>query len=212
MLTAPAQDTDANAILQRHYDVIIIIIGSGAGGSSLAYQLSQTGQQVLLVGRGDYLKPQTERVTDRIGIYINVFQRQHDTPIACAGGQTKFYRSALYRLRESDSQEVEHESGRSPAWPITYADLEPYYHQAETLYRVHGAPDGDPSEPPRGFPSICIHRSRMDQSFRIWRSGSATSVPGSRRSRRRPVWWRLTWAAALPMAAGAIRQKTATMI
>ncbi len=55
----------------------------------------------------------------------------------------------MYRLRESDFKQVEHESGVSPAWPITYSDLEPYYGQAEALYRVHGAPDGDPSEPSR---------------------------------------------------------------
>jgi choline dehydrogenase-like flavoprotein len=68
------------------------------------------------------------------------------------GGKTKFYGAALYRFRESDFREVVHETGVSPAWPISYGELEPYYCEAELLYRVHGAPDGDPSEPPRSAP------------------------------------------------------------
>jgi choline dehydrogenase-like flavoprotein len=178
MLTARAPVSDGDAILQRHYDVVII--GSGAGGSSLACQLSRTGRQVLVVERGDYLKPRTRSATDRIGIYISAFHLQRDAPIACVGGQTKFYGSALYRLRESDFHQVRHESGFSPAWPITYADLEPYYHQAETLYRVHGSPDGDLSEPPRCFPypypPIDHGQIVSDMVQRLTRTGAQVSA------------------------------------
>jgi len=55
-------------------------------------------------------------------------------------------------MRESDFRVVQHEVGESPAWPITYADLEPYYSQAEHLYHVHGSSEGDPTEPPRSSP------------------------------------------------------------
>src|SRR5690606_30639597 len=68
------------------------------------------------------------------------------------GGRTKFYGAALYRLRESDFRETRHESGVSPAWPFGYDALEPYYAEAEALYRVHGSPEGDPGEPPRSSP------------------------------------------------------------
>ena len=54
------------------------------------------------------------------------------------GGNTKFYGAILFRLRERDFQEVRHYGGISPAWPISYADLEPYYAEAERLYLVHG--------------------------------------------------------------------------
>ena len=62
---------------------------------------------------------------------------------------TKLYGAALYRMRESDFNAVEHENGISPAWPIGYSDLEPYYERAEKLYRVHGSAAGDMTEPPR---------------------------------------------------------------
>ena len=64
------------------------------------------------------------------------------------GGNTKFYGAALFRLRPEDFGEIRHHGGVSPAWPIGYADLEPYYTQAEHLYRVHGRHGEDPTEGP----------------------------------------------------------------
>ncbi len=55
------------------------------------------------------------------------------------GGATKLYGAALYRLRKEDFGELQHHDGVSPAWPIEYEELEPYYTQAEHLYEVHGA-------------------------------------------------------------------------
>ena len=54
------------------------------------------------------------------------------------GGNTKFYGAALFRLRREDFGELKHHGGISPAWPIAYEDLEPYYTRAERLYHVHG--------------------------------------------------------------------------
>ena len=45
----------------------------------------------------------------------------------CVGGNTKFYGAALFRLRKEDFGEIRHHGGLSPAWPIAYEDLEPYY-------------------------------------------------------------------------------------
>ena len=64
------------------------------------------------------------------------------------GGNTKFYGAALFRLRQEDFGEIKHWGGVSPAWPIGYADLEPYYTQAERLYHVHGERREDPTRPP----------------------------------------------------------------
>jgi choline dehydrogenase-like flavoprotein len=87
------------------------------------------------------------------------------------GGSTKLYGAALYRLREEDFGVLEHEDGVSPAWPIAYAELEPYYTRAEQLYRVHGARGEDPTEPPASAP----YRSRRSATSRASSSCPTTS-------------------------------------
>jgi choline dehydrogenase-like flavoprotein len=126
------------------YDAVVL--GSGAGGSSLAYRLASEGLRVLVVERGG---PAPKDKADR---YLYHQLTTSSDPVSFVGGATKYYGASLYRMRESDFREVRHEAGVSPAWPISYADLEPYYVAAERLFRVHGAPDGDPSEPPRSAP------------------------------------------------------------
>ena len=68
------------------------------------------------------------------------------------GGATKLYGAALYRLRAEDFGELRHHDGLSPAWPISYEQLEPYYTRAEDLYQVHGHHGEDPTEPPASAP------------------------------------------------------------
>jgi choline dehydrogenase-like flavoprotein len=62
------------------------------------------------------------------------------------GGATKLYGAALYRLRPQDFGELRHVDGVSPAWPIAYDELEPWYTKAEWLYQVHGVHGADPTE------------------------------------------------------------------
>ena len=82
------------------------------------------------------------------------------------GGATKLYGAALYRLREEDFGELRHHDGISPAWPIGYDEMEPYYTEAEQLYQVHGARGEDPTEPaasaPYPFPAVS-HEPRIQQ-------------------------------------------------
>jgi choline dehydrogenase-like flavoprotein len=157
------------------YDVIII--GTGAGGATLAHRLAPSGKNVLLLERGGYLprEPENwdsdqvfgrlryvtgERWYDKHGVAF----RPHAQYFV--GGNTKVYAGALLRLRERDFQEVQHYGGVSPAWPITYADLEPYYTEAERLYLVHGQAGEDPTEPPRSgpFPYPAVsHEPRIQQ-------------------------------------------------
>jgi choline dehydrogenase-like flavoprotein len=126
----------------RGYDAVIV--GAGLGGSTLAYRLAQRGARVLVVEQGDFLPLPMRKAGDPVGRYI------HDFPSGLnVGGFSKFYGAALYRMREHDFRQTRHEGGDSPVWPITYADLEPYYCEVERLYRVHGSPAGDASEPPR---------------------------------------------------------------
>ena len=146
---------------EKHYDVIII--GTGAGGGTLARALSGSGKSVLLLERGDYVPRERENWSSEavnLGARYNtreVWKDQrgqdlHPHTNYYVGGNTKFFGAALFRLRERDFGELHHHGGVSPAWPISYADLEPYYTWAEELYRVHGRRSEDPTEPPASAP------------------------------------------------------------
>jgi len=157
------------------YDVIII--GSGAGGGTLAHRLAPSGKRVLIVERGDWL-PREPANWDTAEVFVDgryispdTWYDEHDHPFQpqihyFVGGATKLYGAALYRLRAEDFGELHHHDGISPAWPISYADLEPYYTQAEVLYEVHGARGEDPTEPPASgdypFPALA-HEPRIQQ-------------------------------------------------
>ena len=171
----------------EHYDVIII--GTGAGGGTLAHRLAPTGKRILLLERGGYLPREPENWdchevfgNDRYvsGETGSTRTARRSSPHAqyFVGGNTKFYGAILFRLRERDFGEVRHYGGVSPAWPISYDDLEPYYAQAERLYLVHGQAGEDPTEPPRSgpFPHPPVsHEPRIQQLARRLRSAPAIS-------------------------------------
>jgi choline dehydrogenase-like flavoprotein len=143
------------------YDVIII--GTGAGGGTLARHLAPSGKKVLLLERGDWLRREPENWSTE-AVFVDNRYVSPDTWYDSAGkafqpgvhyfvgGATKLYGAALYRLREQDFGELRHHDGISPAWPVSYAELEPYYTLAEQLYQVHGARGEDPTEPPASAP------------------------------------------------------------
>ena len=68
------------------------------------------------------------------------------------GGSTKFYGAAMFRLRERDFGDLAHKRGVSPAWPYRYADLAPYYDEAERMFGVHGDDRPDKTAPSRKAP------------------------------------------------------------
>ncbi len=142
--------------MKTRYD--IIIIGSGAGGGTLAYKLAPSGKTILILERGDYIPKERENWDAREvftkGRYrtTEMWYDQNDKPFSpythyAVGGNTKMYGAALFRLRESDFQETKHFGGTSPAWPIGYDTFEPFYTEAEKLYSVHGERGVDPTEP-----------------------------------------------------------------
>jgi choline dehydrogenase-like flavoprotein len=158
------------------YDVIVI--GSGAGGGTLVHRLAPSGKQILLLERGDWL-PREPHNWSAADVFIDNRYISEDTwsdaETAKAfqpqvhyfvGGATKLYGAALYRMRKEDFGELRHHDGISPAWPIGYDEMEPYYTQAEQLYQVHGARGEDPTEPPASapypFPAVS-HEPRMQQ-------------------------------------------------
>jgi choline dehydrogenase-like flavoprotein len=163
--------------MSDHYDVIIV--GSGAGGGTLAHRLAPTGKRVLVLERGDWLPREMEN-WDAEAVFVDNRYVSTDTWYDAdgkafqpgvhyfVGGATKFYGAALYRLRERDFGELKHHGGISPAWPIGYDVMEPYYTAAELLYQVHGARGEDPTDPPASapypFPPIS-HEPRIQQLF-----------------------------------------------
>jgi len=143
------------------YDVIII--GTGAGGGTLAYRLAPSGKRILLLERGDYVPRERENWDTRAVNLDGRYQTKeawkdgegrdlHPHTNYNVGGNTKFYGAALFRLRREDFGEIKHWGGISPAWPIGYDALEPYYTEAERLYHVHGARGVDPTDPPASAP------------------------------------------------------------
>ena len=158
-------------------DYDVIVIGSGAGGGTLVHRLAGSGKKILLLERGDFLtrEPQNWRAED---VFVDGRYQSEDTwyddkdkefaPQVhyFVGGATKMFGAALYRLRAEDFGEVQYEDGVSPAWPISYDEMEPYYTQAEELYQVHGARGEDPTEPPASapypFPAVS-HEPRIQQ-------------------------------------------------
>jgi choline dehydrogenase-like flavoprotein len=144
---------------QQHYDVIII--GTGAGGGTMARALALTGARLLILERGASVPVEPENWSAE-AVWKQLRYRPSEqwvdergesfTPYTHynVGGNTKFWGSVLYRLRAEDFEATEHQDGISPAWPIDYATLAPYYDRAEQLYQVHGAIGDDPTEPARG--------------------------------------------------------------
>jgi choline dehydrogenase-like flavoprotein len=141
--------------VKTHYDVIII--GSGAGGGTVAKVLAGTNADVLVLERGGAI-PQEDGNWDPTVVWRELRYRATERWVDgdgkeflpythyCVGGNSKFWGSALFRLRREDFHARDHADGTSPAWPISYDTLAPYYDRAEQLYHVHGATGDDPTE------------------------------------------------------------------
>jgi len=159
----------------NHYDVIII--GSGAGGGTLAHKLAPTGKKILVLERGGYVPREKDNWNPRAVNLEGKYQTKeiwhdkdgkelHPHTNYYVGGNTKFFGAALFRLRKEDFGQIKHHGGLSPAWPISYDDLEPFYTEAENLYHVHGNAGEDPSEPRRSAPyphPAVSHEPRIQQ-------------------------------------------------
>lgn len=148
--------------IDHHAD--IVIIGTGAGGGAMAWGLRDLGARVLVLERGDFLPKEPQNISPEAVFVENRYKARETWQDAIGGGRftpgvhyfvggnTKVYGAALPRLRESDFGAVQHAGGISPAWPISYADLEPWYAEAERLYWVHGEQGADPTDPWRSGP------------------------------------------------------------
>ncbi len=154
--------------MPKQYDAIVI--GTGAGGGTLALHLALAGKSILILERGGFL-PQEKLNWDTSAVFLDnryhtkeIWQDKNGEDLRpqqsyFVGGQTKVFGAAMFRMRSQDFGVVQHQGGVSPAWPISYADMEPFYTRAEELFNVHGdlgsapiVPGGygssfDPTEP-----------------------------------------------------------------
>ena len=161
--------------MSKHADVIII--GTGAGGGTLAWALAPTGKKILVLERGDYVPREKDNWSTKAVNLEGKYQTKemwrdkdgkplHPHTNYYVGGNTKFYGAALFRMRQEDFGEIRHHDGVSPAWPVSYDEMEPYYTLAEQLYHVHGERGVDPTEPPASapypFPAVS-HEPRMQR-------------------------------------------------
>jgi choline dehydrogenase-like flavoprotein len=161
--------------MSRDYQFDVIIIGTGAGGRTLVYHLAPSGKRILILARGDYVTREKDNWNPKavnVDAKYNTKELWHDVDGKelhphtnyYVGGNTKFYGAALFRLRQKDFGEIRHYGGISPAWPIAYDELGPYYTQAENLYQVHGNRGEDPTEPRAGkayFGPAVSHEQRI---------------------------------------------------
>lgn len=146
----------------------LVVVGTGFGGSMVALAAVRAGLRVLLIERGRWVD-RDDSASDPRRILLDRkyqsaspfetprfgFGRTRTFPDEVVGGKSVFYGGASFRLREGDFQLRE----RYPDlcsdlvdWPINYADLAPFYDQAERLLGVAGVAGGDPNEPPRTGP------------------------------------------------------------
>ncbi len=168
-----------------HYD--FIIIGTGIGGGTLAYALKNSGAKVLLLERGDFIPQEDENWDIDAVIKQKRYQAKEkwfDDATGRAfqpgtyynvGGNSKMYGAAFPRFRKEDFEATEHPEGLSPAWPIGYDELEPYYAEAEKIYLVHGITGQDPTEPYRSspfpYPELELEPYYFDLSERLKGAG-----------------------------------------
>ena len=164
----------------------IIIIGSGMGGATLAAALAPTGRRIVILERGEKLEPTPEARSD-VAIWGQGHYRPKELWLDAAGvafnpgnyyyagGNSKFYGAVLARYRAQDFTPLRHMGGTTPGWPISYAEIEPWYQKAEDLYQVRGTLGQDPTEPPHSgrynFPPVPDEPAIADFRARLTRAG-----------------------------------------
>jgi len=157
-------------------EVDFVIVGSGASGGVLAKELSTNGFRVVVLEQGPYLN-EKDFTHDEIKIFGQNLLTNHpkEQPVTfrkttadtakkqpavmygrCVGGSSVHFTANYWRLHEIDF--IEHsKTGDIPGanfadWPITYADLEPYYTKVEWEVGVSGLAEASPFDPPRSKP------------------------------------------------------------
>ncbi|HXC60563.1 MAG TPA: GMC family oxidoreductase [Steroidobacteraceae bacterium] len=169
----------ANKKFKTSETVDFIVVGSGASGGIIARELSQAGNSVVLMEQGPRLSPgdfdhdelkvrQLSGITNNPAVSPQTFrddptkkatQRNGRNPLTYArivGGSSAHFNANFWRFHEIDFHErsvLGSISGTGFAdWPISYAELEPYYTKVEWEVGVSGLAGASPFDPPRSKP------------------------------------------------------------
>src|SRR5580692_5081175 len=168
--------TQSNVSYKVSDEVDFVIVGSGAAGGVLAKELSTNGFRVVVLEQGPYLtendfthnevkvfaehgltnNPKIRPTTFRKTPQDKTKTQQSILYGTCVGGSSVHFTANFWRFHEIDF--IEHSKvGDIPGanfadWPITYADLEPYYTKVEWEIGVSGLAGASPFDPPRSKP------------------------------------------------------------
>ena len=147
----------------------VVLVGSGAGGAVVAKELAEAGLSVIVIEAGRRYVPLADYLTDRMDfetrarvVFHPTDERRdvYTTPgrkgfaysrVKGVGGSTLHYVAMSPRLQETDFA-TRSTDGVADDWPISYADLEPYYTRVEFELGVSGPDGANPFEPPRSRP------------------------------------------------------------
>lgn len=144
----------------------VVIVGSGMGGSTMAYALTQKGHNVLVIEKGSLLHKElpagkgiqpkdaaksggepTGQWPHKLAFHSNLGDGQLHASLGCgSGGSTISYGATLERLAPIDFSPRQFFAETPGAdlpeeWPVNFEEMLPYYRQAEQLFRVRGTPD-----------------------------------------------------------------------
>jgi len=157
-------------------EVDFVIVGSGAAGGVLAKELSTNGFRVVVLEQGEYLREKDfthdetkifiqSLLTNKVNTHPVTFRKSADETArkqqavlygSCVGGSSVHFTANFWRFHEIDFKEhgkVGDIPGANFAdWPISYADLEPYYTKVEWEVGVSGLAGSSPFDPPRSKP------------------------------------------------------------
>ena len=136
------------------------IVGAGAGGATLAYQLARKGFSVVCFDAGPYWRPLEDFASDEAEqqklYWTDDRLSGGDDPIALGGnnsgrgvgGSTVHFSMISLRWRP-EWFKARTKLGYGFDWPLTYEEVAPYYAQAERMLSIAG-PVSYPWGPPRG--------------------------------------------------------------
>ncbi|WP_375784715.1 FAD-dependent oxidoreductase [Bradyrhizobium sp. Pha-3] len=142
--------------------VDVCVIGSGASGSTVAYEIAQHGLRVLLLEQGRALPPDASLASVQNGMDTALVRTAAGTmtpfgrpwTVCALGGGMTLYAGIAFRYRTIDFDARAHVAGDAldPTWPISYAELRPFYEELERRMGVARLAGADPLEPPSDPP------------------------------------------------------------
>ncbi|WP_267161104.1 GMC family oxidoreductase [Halovenus salina] len=167
-------------------DADVCVVGAGPAGALVAARLAATGHEVVVLDAGPRFDPEDrlarqERAVrpayDRPAVWDGDSERDahsssgerfyplNHARVKGVGGSTLHWQGMVMRLHEADFNSAS-ERGVGVDWPLDYADLQPYYADAEREIGVAGGMD-NPYAPPREepFPMAPFEPSYSDSLF-----------------------------------------------